>query len=1041
MAISSSSRLSTAFGTWTGYALEDGLPDLKIECLHIDCQGMLWIGTHEAGVVRYDGSTFETFTTRDGLAGNGVYSIIEDRDGRLWFSTSQGLNRYDGHSFDFIPSPTGASYSCASSWASSMDQQGRLWFGVDDPAVVLRWDGIALAGIPLPGAVDCNREMAPIQDICTSAQGRVWLGGYAGLYYCDGEEIHTAVPAADLPRGILCLLSRDDGAVWAGTASGLLIYRDGRLVLRSDLCAGWITALWEDDAGSVWSICDGRLMRCGDDGFEWVGQGPDKLWRKPCRDAAGRLWLPTYGQGLYCYDSIRYQILGLDQGLPAAKVNCLAEDAQGYLLVGTEAGVVRRTGDEFCFFIDYESLPADGKETQALLLDDQQRLWLAFSSNLWLHEAGETRLVSKPFSGGRLHQLAKDRQGRIWLGFRYERGFAYCEDGRYEIFDMAALGGLANIEALLVDRQDRVWFGTWLPRHGEIYRFGCFDGQTVYPVTPEQGLVCDSVYALCEDREDALWIGTGAGVYRLANGDLQHFTRAEGLAHEIVKAIVQSRDGVMWFGTEGEGVACYDGLVFQSIRIPGGQACNTVNAIYQDSEDQLWFGTDGGLIRYTPQRTLPEIALTEIVADRAYAADGPLGVSTSAGRILFRFKGRTALDQVAHLVYRYRLQGHDSDWRQTRSTQIEYPPLKTGDYTFEVQAVDTDLNYSAIASVAVQITADPRLGALTNALQNFAASDFIGTSPALTQVQEQLAEVAVTDLTVLIQGETGTGKGLAARSVHHLSPRVNDPFIPINCGAIPEGLIESELFGHERGAFTGAVTRQLGKFELAEGGTLFLDEIGDLPLEGQRRLLQVLEERTYQRIGGKEMLVADVRVIAASNRDLERAVAEGGFRQDLYYRLCGFVLRLPPLSRRGQDIPLLVEHFAARFAQHLDRPAPAIDAAAMAWLQDYHWPGNVRELEHLIQRAVLLCRGNRIECDDVAVVPSEATDANTAGGDILEWVQQSSENGLDVLERAELLLLQAALERSGGNQRQAARLLGVDRKKVERRLQKYGLAT
>jgi len=211
--------------------------------------------------------------------------------------------------------------------------------------------------------------------------------------------------------------------------------------------------------------------------------------------------------------------------------------------------------------------------------------------------------------------------------------------------------------------------------------------------------------------------------------------------------------------------------------------------------------------------------------------------------------------------------------------------------------------------------------------------------------------VATTEETVLILGETGTGKGLAARNVHKLSKRNTGPFIQINCGAIPEGLVESELFGHEKGAFTGATHRKLGKVELAENGTLFLDEIGDLPMDAQVKLLRLLEEKSFERVGGTETLAAKVRVIAATNRDLERMVAEGTFRADLFYRLQGFDVPLPPLRQRPEDIRLLAIYFIERMAEHLHKPVTQLSDEALARLQQSDWPGNVRELEHAVRRA------------------------------------------------------------------------------------------
>jgi len=239
--------------------------------------------------------------------------------------------------------------------------------------------------------------------------------------------------------------------------------------------------------------------------------------------------------------------------------------------------------------------------------------------------------------------------------------------------------------------------------------------------------------------------------------------------------------------------------------------------------------------------------------------------------------------------------------------------------------------------------------------------EIVGRSRALDAVLEQVRLVGATDSSVLLLGETGTGKELVARAVHLASARRERPLIKVNCAALPVGLIESELFGHERGAFTGAQERRIGRFELADGGTIFLDEIGELPLETQVKLLRVLQEREFERLGGRRTLRVDVRVIAATNRDLPKAIAEGSFRQDLYYRLNVFPLRIPPLRERGDDIPLLVQYFARRYAGKIGRPIARVPRETMARLVAYPWPGNVRELENVIERAVILSTGTDLE--------------------------------------------------------------------------------
>jgi PAS domain S-box-containing protein len=241
--------------------------------------------------------------------------------------------------------------------------------------------------------------------------------------------------------------------------------------------------------------------------------------------------------------------------------------------------------------------------------------------------------------------------------------------------------------------------------------------------------------------------------------------------------------------------------------------------------------------------------------------------------------------------------------------------------------------------------------------------EVIGTSPALQMVLARAAKVAPTDSTVLIMGETGTGKELIARAIHKRSKRSERPFISVNCAAVPSSLIMSELFGHEKGAFTGAVQRRLGRFELAEGGTIFLDEVGDLPMETQIALLRVLQEREFERVGGTEVLRADVRVISATNCDLQAAIADGGFRSDLYYRLNVFPIKLPPLRERKEDVPLLVNYFVDRYAKRAGKKIKHIQKKALEALREYSWPGNVRELQNVIERSLIIGEANEFSID------------------------------------------------------------------------------
>jgi len=303
--------------------------------------------------------------------------------------------------------------------------------------------------------------------------------------------------------------------------------------------------------------------------------------------------------------------------------------------------------------------------------------------------------------------------------------------------------------------------------------------------------------------------------------------------------------------------------------------------------------------------------------------------------------------------------------------------------------------------------------------------EIIGNSAALRQVTDMVNRVAASNATVLLLGETGTGKELTGRQVHLSSPRCDRPFIAINCAALPETLLESELFGYEKGAFTGAHATKMGRFEMADGGTLFLDEIGDISMSTQVKLLRVLQEKEYVRVGGTKTISTDVRIVAATNRDLDKAMKDGAFREDLYYRLNVFPIHLPPLRNRREDIPLLVEHFVNRGATELGCPKPEVSDEAVALLAGYHWPGNLRELQNVVERAVLLADGETIRRSHL---PREVT-----GGEPVASVGES-ESSLRGYEKA---MIVKALQDADWNQTRAAQALGISRDNLRYRVKKY----
>ncbi len=378
---------------------------------------------------------------------------------------------------------------------------------------------------------------------------------------------------------------------------------------------------------------------------------------------------------------------------------------------------------------------------------------------------------------------------------------------------------------------------------------------------------------------------------------------------------------------------------------------------------------------------------------------------------------------------------------------IEATKLGAFDYVlkpFEIPAMLTLIAQALEAGRFMRSPVD-----MDGSLEPASREAIIGRSRPMQEVYKAIGRVSPTDATVLIRGASGTGKELVARAIYTHSLRAERPFQVINCVAIPENLLESELFGYERGAFTGAAHRRLGKIEQANGGTVFLDEIGDMPFGIQSKILRLLQERSIERLGGRDTVPVDVRIIAATNRDLENALQQGRFREDLYYRLKVVTINLPPLHERREDIPLLVEYFLARFAGELDMDNPGIVPEAVAELARYDWPGNVRELANTIQKALIFNRGAPVQAAEVAHAAEAAMGpaAASPGADppMRHWIRQAlsagqAPNRFDAaMDQFASLLISEALNLTHGNRSRAARLLGLSRPTLHSKIDKYRL--
>jgi two-component system nitrogen regulation response regulator GlnG len=468
----------------------------------------------------------------------------------------------------------------------------------------------------------------------------------------------------------------------------------------------------------------------------------------------------------------------------------------------------------------------------------------------------------------------------------------------------------------------------------------------------------------------------------------------------------------------------------------------TANILIADDEDSLRWVLEKGLRQAGYEVTS--------VKDGAAAVRAVEGASFD---LVFLDVRMPNLDGLAALARMREIRGDACVVVMTAHGTMEtaIQAMQRGAYDYLTKPFDLDevLLLAERALAAGRLTQEvARLRTGLQEVREFSA--LIGRHPRMQDVYKTIGRIAGTDVTVLLRGESGTGKELVARAIHHYSRRAGRPFVAVSCAAIPGTLLESEMFGHERGAFTDAKERRLGKFELAHAGTLYLDEIGDMPLELQAKLLRALQERTIERLGGHESIRIDVRVLAATNRDLETLMREGKFREDLYYRLNVVTLNLPPLRERRRDVPLLVEHFLAKHSVELGECGVAPDA--LDRLVGHDWPGNVRELENVVQRAMVMASSGVILPEHLPIGPVSAAASVAVDASLEEVIERkliecvrglrehASANLYDLMiGLVEKPLLRAVLRETGGNQVRAAQILGINRNTLRKKLTEHGI--
>ena len=982
-------------GTWRTYSLDSGLAGMRVDHIAEDSEGYLWFATWDNGVSRFNGDEFQNFTRRDGLINDRVHFILKDSQGRLWFGTMNGVCWYDGADFHQLEDDGIAGRTVQSIYE---DSEGRIWFG--GHRTLGYYDGTVFHNmIPLylqhyeepPSPQWSNHCWGITQD----PQGHLWFGFDYPIRF-DGQSFHRYEEKDGFPKdGTAYSVGRDPtGRVWIGRLGhrdGFWCYADGTFQsVQVDLDGG-LRKIQCDGTGRMWfSTSEGVLYQDGD-GFNRFTPAdglPHPAVKAVFQDRDHQYWFATWG-GIVLYDTqISVFDLSAEFSSNVSEVSQLVQDRRGdiwvgcvvYLLNPLIKSVFRFDGEHFAFAgTEYDF---DINNCFAIYEDHEGYLWFGGRNGLFRYDGQKVEKIETiaDLDGKSVSAIAQDSQGGFLFGhwenssgkeredifasalkLIYQRGeqfqTIFVENEKKDPF--------SSIGTVIVGRNSEVYFHLTHQNFSDNYKgFACWhpkEGLKFYGI--EDGLIDHQVTDLLLDRAGNLWVATQCGLSCFDGSVFHNFTTADGLPSDRIRCLLEDRRGYLWIGTDG-GVVHYDGQLFQTINSPH---IGPVSQILEDRDGTFWFGTTlGSIIRYRPRRIPPRIRLIQVIADQVYENLQEGILSTTEQNVIFEYKGLSFFTRSSDMLYGYRLKGHDPDWQPaTREMRAHYRDLPPGDYTFQVRAIDRDLNYSEMAQVQISVEPDLRIEALTAALNNQEGNEFIGQSEALQQFQTRLMEVASTDLTVLILGETGVGKGLAARVLHEQSVHSDGPFIQVNCGALSQTLIDSELFGHEKGAFASAVSRRLGKVELAKDGTLFLDEIGDMTLETQAKLLRLLEEGTFERVGGSEILKGQTRIVVSTNRNIEEMVNTGAFREDLYYRIYVFPLYLPPLRDRKEDIPHLAEFFKDRLAAHIGKDIAPLTTEVIEELRAYDWPGNVRELEHTIQRAVTVCQGARIELEDL----------------------------------------------------------------------------
>lgn len=1036
----------------------------KLVCAILeDGNGELWIGTSD-GLYRYNRARDDFVIYRhdphdtSSISRDFVTAICEDRKGNLWIGTSEGgLNRFDRGKNAFLrygdsQSPSGVGRATIICLQEDPASPGSIWMGTHS--------GLYRYDVQINTIVRYALTPDTIFDLYVDSRGTLWVATFhIGLWRYDAATNHffqyrhdPENPHSLSEDRISCIYEDRSGVMWMGT------YRSGlnRYDRRQDAFTRYATE------SEVYAVT---------------------------QDRGGELWIGTASAGLLRYDQGGKRVAQYrhdpnnSMSLSSDVILSLHEDSRGELWIGTGWGLCRYEAkrNRFVRYLHEPIIvpgPGEYFEVKAIYEDREGEIWIGTKGSGLCRLDREKKTFSyyrhdpknpQSISGNSIWAIQPDQNGDLWVGTfgngvnhfaRKTQSFSrYLSDSK----NPHSLNNGA-IYSLCLDPNGYIWIGTY---GSGLNGFDPGTGRFVH-YTEREGLPDNFVKSVQRDQHDNLWLSTDKGLCKFnpKKKAIKNFIVKDGLISNqfLSGASYQSRDGRLFFGGEGGVIAFYPDSLKDNPYIPPVvitrfnvfdkplplPRSHSTSEKIKLSYRQNFFSFDFVTLDYTvPLKIQYAYKLEGFDADWVYCGVRRYASYTNVdpGEYVFRVKGTNsdgvwneqgaavnimitppfwktwwfralAIFSVLISAFTWHQRRMRREEAKRKALELQVQEKSEAAQTLQKALAEVERLKNRLHAENVYLQDEIKLE------HNFA--DFISRSQALKKILSKVEQVAATDATVMILGESGTGKELLARAVHNLSIRRDRPMVKVNCAVLPANLIESELFGHEKGAFTGAISRKIGRFELADGGTIFLDEIGELPLELQAKLLRVLQEGEFERVGGQQTMKVDTRVIAATNRELQEEIAHGRFREDLYYRLQVFPITIPPLRERREDIPLLIHHFVKKCSAKAGKKIETVSQHVIETLQAYDWPGNVRELENVIERAVIVSQGKQLKLDDWLPHHGIAAD-------------EPSVVTLDDVERSHIIKTLKITQWRISGERGAAKILNIKPTTLRSRMEKLGI--